>query len=735
MPQITYSANFTFNPNLPLRINYDKASPVPADVVLQMAMSFFRTSGGSGGALGDYDEFFLRLIINPTFVNGQAVNAINFSGDLINAPNQELQVFKGLPTLSDINLNFDNLSNIPNGTYDTNMSFVLSGRKYDDEHLSILDGIMATITVSITGSGGPVEPLGIEPENLTFTHVFNTPLPPGQDVRVDSQGAFKVSVYGPIELWGPSLEFVGTVRGVREYAGAAAQTLVVTLAPEAMDLGAGAHEVILSFEQARSNPFFIGALTVSLYLFETTDFIIDPAALEFFAIKDIQEASSQIVNVTGSRSFTMVRPSWLTAVSDSNVGFGQVVVKPNNNLDVGTYEGDIVINDGTDNYLISVIHNVYGNVQLGLSTTKINFTDDYDAISRFYEQINYKLLLNLAVDYYNYGATLLNHTELPYVLGFFNLRTKFFVGQTLNGVMKELLDLKSIRMDSLTDSSDALRPFRNYYQPASVDITTLFKHDFNEALDKTFNYNDVKFIKGRRPKTQFDDTFILDYYRDPLRVTVNSVAMFNFYKEKNHLLRIYKNGTFERSISHAVGAQRIFGYKLDFSNYAPGDVVEMRLYKNLDGTSNEAWFENPDNYIAQQYILIPEGKESHHIGYEDEHGLLKIIEFTGNFKFENGYENLIAKNYDDFLETSKKLDVKKTRKAIINTGFIFKVNTKNIDALLSSKRAWLLSKENKKSIAMVPVTKAMSDIDTNQDLYSYDVEFEINFNNDFEINT
>src|SRR5690606_26142226 len=115
----------------------------------------------------------------------------------------------------------------------------------------------------------------------------------------------------------------------------------------------------------------------------------------------------------------------------------------------------------------------------------------------------------------------------------------FFIGRSLNNIMKELLDVKTVLLDTFTNQlpTDASAFIRNYYNPAEVDVTASFIHKTDIELNYEKVFSNLKFIKGRRPKTPFPDTFILNYYREPVRVTPNSVTLFNFYKEQSHQLR------------------------------------------------------------------------------------------------------------------------------------------------------------------------------------------------------
>ena len=98
------------------------------------------------------------------------------------------------------------------------------------------------------------------------------------------------------------------------------------------------------------------------------------------------------------------------------------------------------------------------------------------------------------------------------------------------------------------------------------------------------------------------------------------------------------------------------------------------------------------------------------------------------------YENNTVTNYKEFKEFLRKIDSRRSQSVTINTGFILQENTKRLDSLLNAKRAWIMS-ENNEAVALIPNTKELVNYDSDQELYGYDVQFNINLNNDNKVNS
>ena len=68
----------------------------------------------------------------------------------------------------------------------------------------------------------------------------------------------------------------------------------------------------------------------------------------------------------------------------------------------------------------------------------------------------------------------------------------------------------------------------------------------------------------------------------------------------------------------------------------------------------------------------------------------------------------------------------------INTGFIPKDNQYYIDLIIRSRKAWLLNNNTEPLVELVAQTKELTNTDSDQELYAYDVTFQINRTHDFQ---
>ena len=580
------------------------------------------------------------------------------------------------------------------------------------------------------------------PEALNFSHVLGEALPASQNIEVTVPGTFFIRAYTPFVLSGGNITVVSSTALQTTYSGSGAQTLTVSLTASVEPLTVGAYEMSLDY-YINTYPNNSGSVGLNLFVFEENAIFVNPEQLEFSAIPYIYEADIQQLFIQAPGAITVTGPLWLNLFNDSGTNNLAVTVKPvlSNNLSIGVYEGVITIAANGITLEVPVVYNVLDNMDLQLLTDGINFTDNLKAISTFYSTADFKVILDLRTKIYNYGSLISSEKTIQYKLAIFNNQTQFLVGKPLNNIMAELEDLHDINMDNLSPNSfyDNVTFFRNYYLPAEVNLQVGFLEYSAESPTGTTTaigviVGGLYFLKGRKPLKLFPNAVILDFYSEPLRVTPNSFALFNFYKTQNHSLRVYKNNEFIISLPHNIGSHKVFAHRHQFSNYAPGDVIEIRLYKNLETLPDDAFYENSSNYLSQKYIVFPEGKRSYHIGWESEYGCLDLMEFTGDITFKLGYESKVVDSIKNFVKRLRKVDSKRSQTVTINTGFILKNNTKQLDGLLDAGRAWIMS-DTEESVALVPIGKTLANYDSDQELYGYDVEFQINLNDDNKINS
>lgn len=714
---------WSFDPQPVLTVNYFQGNTIPSDIDIATIIKDYIALEPTD----DYSNFYIKSSIVFPFVNNQTQQVLALSGEIADAADPGYEITNEASLEVTNTIEFTGLASLLPGVYNVAIVFKAFKKHSVTDELVFIEGISFKIKVNIVAQNGIIA----SPESMHFDHIAEEDLPAAQDLEVECYNPFTVTVKDIFDLTGTGLTLSSTSEGYKTYSGSNTTTISVALNEDVEDYDIGYHPFVLAF--AVGNIHYLVPLSVQVW--ETAELLLTPSAFEFFAIKNILEAQSQQLHAIGPGTYTIESPYWLNVTPSSASGETTIQVKPllSANLSPGDYQGNIIITHDETEYTIPVTHQVVEFVSLGASIDALNFTDDHDTISNFYMFNDYKLLLNLAVTYFNYGNTLSNEFTLPVKLAFFNYRTNYFIGRSIKNIMLELKQLSNINLTSFANqlANDSSMFIRNYYNPALVTLTAEFKHPSDTDQDETFVYENIKFVKGRKPLNAFPKTAILNYEQDIMRVTKNSVALFNFYKEEPHQLRVFKNGELDEALNHHPGVNRLFAFKKTFENYTIGDVIEIRLHKNIDATVNDAWYNNQANYISRKYIVIPESnKGSYHIAWEDEYGVVDCMEFIGAITFGSSYESNTIKNYENFLETLRKIESKRGQTVVCNTGGIFKQNTKTIDSLLDSKRAWIISKKDETEIDLVPIGKNLSGYDSERELYSYDVEFQINEKND-----
>lgn len=116
-----------------------------------------------------------------------------------------------------------------------------------------------------------------------------------------------------------------------------------------------------------------------------------------------------------------------------------------------------------------------------------------------------------------------------------------------------------------------------------------------------------------------------------------------------------------------------------------------------------------------------------------------VFEFTGKFQAKVNLETKTETIYQNINEVFKSVNLSKTVKSVLNTGFISTSDIPSIESLIKAERAWLLLSSGE-LVSVVPITKELPSIDSDRELNSFDLEFQINrkimkkfLNSDFEL--
>lgn len=731
--------DWAFSPISPIQVNHVIGEALPSDIDITCAIKDYVTESAFIGEDIVFDtnyEFYVKHSVTQINPQQNVPQMISLSGNINDATGDGFLLSQS-NLQQVVTVSFQNLQIVPEGNYGNIIAFRVFKKNLTTSQIVLHD--VRFFQINITVANG--DPFMIVPDRLTFVYVGGSGTDAPQSLEITATGAFTIYVKSYITLSGGNLVDAGIVDywlpgpgTTRKYTGTNSQTVAIDANNLLEDFDQGYYNSQLKYD----NGILFQDVDIQTIVFDSDETTITPSNLEFSAVRGFSEALPQTISIASPYSFTITAPSWLTISQNSETYFLDLNVVPllSENLSEGVYEGNIIVTANGVDYLVPVIHTVVDTVDLGMSEDGINFTDDFNTITRIYNELANELSIVLGISTYDYNSDVERYKELRYKIPVFNNKGEFFVGRTVKKLMAELMELSTINFENFQNifPLDPVLFFRPYYKPSNVNLEITFINTATQEAIGSLNYNNLGFLKGRKPLKSFPYTAILNYHAEPLRVTPRSVALLNFYKTQTHFIRIYKNGNYHTGVPHNFTNHNVWMFKYAFRDYVPGDVVEIRVYKNNNGGVPEGYYDDASNFVSQTYIVCPEGKRSYHIAWEDEYGVLDMMEFTGDISFKMGYENNIIKDYKSFKESLRKTDSRRSQNVIINTGFLLQENPKRLDSLLASKRAWIMDKGND-AIALVPDTSVLNNYDSDQELYAYDVEFQINLNNDYKINS
>jgi hypothetical protein len=204
------------------------------------------------------------------------------------------------------------------------------------------------------------------------------------------------------------------------------------------------------------------------------------------------------------------------------------------------------------------------------------------------------------------------------------------------------------------------------------------------------------------------------------RVTQNSFHYLNILiPNGNYGLQIIKNNELIDTIVLPYANGNILFQKITFENFQIGDVVQY-VIRNLALS-----FDLSDIPIKTFYV-IPSGRYSNHIIWENEYLLQSAFEFTGGLLIKSDFDYRTQNLYKNLVEVLEILENTKISKLTISTGWIIKQSIDTIESLMRSKRVWLPFAD--KTISLRPINKNMINQDSERELIEYTIEFQINRN-------
>ncbi len=601
-------------------------------------------------------------------------------------------------------ISFINLGVLDAGSYSASIDFEVWAETVVSAQETLIETRSTTIVLVVSADTAA----NVSPTELVFEHVLGEPVPPGQLLTFDIQGTYAVFGAKFFTFSGASFQDVSTSSTTGAQAtGPAKLNVLISSAVEA--LGVGFHEETLTV--FGSNGIQV---KVNINIADSQNIQVTPTSLYFEATKGVQEASPQKLTINSPFPYTFVVPDWLLWFGVGNDRFMDPV--NTDSFSPGTYTGEIVMVSQEGEVRVPVTYKINANGFTDLLADHINFTKDQIDVNYASTLFKTYIRANYYIVYYDsnaIGSTVRHIADIP----IFDGKGAFHPGTTLNGLLPNLTQLMGF---ALPWSDNVNRVF-NYFQSAVVRLTLEERYLNDDSLQNTVILDDLLFQKGRSPEN-FKNSIGVSMANAPLRVTKNSYAMFNFYRDRGiHTIELTKNGSQLQRISHTAIESSGYGMLLSMADHKEGDLIYASITAP-DGTQYQ-----------RGYFMLPEGKESYHIAWATENEQLEIMEFTGGFGINSEYEQIQNRKYVNLVDVVDILETRKTQRVVANTGWVMKSNFEFIDSLTRAKRAWLILDGHEKEIAMVPQTNAQSNYDSDRALYEYDVEFLINPDHDSEV--
>lgn len=580
--------------------------------------------------------------------------------------------------------------------------------------------------------------INLVPDSLVFNHIAGNALPAGKTL----------TIYHAQEcvIWLTDNRFEATGAGTATEVGTtgtytytivspASNVSTIAIVPKAgiediQDEVVTIEDAVVGFVVDENNSPIYDQTSISFFTSSDGSSSVSPQQLTFFSIIGVEDAAPQSIEVISPHNSSISAPPWLLLSADTLSGVGSIEVIPMAaaNFLPGIYTDVITITiDGVD-FEVNVQLEVVQNIQLNLSQTGFNFTDDNQAFTQiFTPDDSNQLQLEVTIPQIGYPTTFQEDQTFNYLTGFLNNRTKIHVGEIVRRALYKITkaDFVSIFQSFIAGNFPALQMFEFYSAP-NISLQLSVVDDTGVAQSTQESFSNIQFILGRPPIVSNGFAFL---QAKPVtqRVFKNSVASVNYLAKASVLFNIVKNNVLLSSHIHSFSGLKTRGFLKAFKNYEPGDVIKITAsYLTLfSGVISNIEAE-------EKYIVYPEGKHLNTIAYADEYGCVSLYDFSGDWNIESEYQFTESTRYQNLVEFFRNENTDKVQGITLNTGFIPKDNAYFIDLIIRSGMAWLTTNGTEDVVELVPQTKKLTNTDSDQELYAYDVTFKINRTHDFQ---
>lgn len=473
-------------------------------------------------------------------------------------------------------------------------------------------------------------------------------------------------------------------------------------------------------------------LTILMFVTQTEDDAILPKTLNFEAVRNVYNAPEQKFYIaTGDSGVTINLPDFLQLVSHDLVGGGHIVtVKPvMQSLTLDKEYNDqieVILPSEIDPQYVSVNYIIHAGYDENY-TQPVHFTRDNDELV-FWKTTPENSFLRLLVSVKSFTNTSEIHKDIQLALDipFVNTRAKINIGREVEPYLFDNIPAKFKSKST------------GVYPPAELRMVAMeIKYDDYSILNEDvlpLQY----YLRGRNPLADKSTNRPFWLETRPAIARLSGPAAYlslNIFKPAHaeiHKIEMKKNGEFVKYIepeTQTFGLMRpgVAGVQVKITNALPGDVFS---------------FKYPDAGVEKKVIIGQSPQDSIAVAFLNEFNTYDWFEFTGVATGTVNYNHDTSEFFTDYIKKSKKIDVSKTQKITLNTGWLFSEESFIIDELIACRKAWIMNNlgqllsisdydfENLSNVEVIPVQSKITNIDTDNNLVQYDVEFLINPENE-----
>lgn len=462
------------------------------------------------------------------------------------------------------------------------------------------------------------------------------------------------------------------------------------------------------------------------------DDLVWPKKLSFEAVRNVVKAEPKSFYIFTAHSGVVVNlPDWLILeFHDLNGDAHEVSVKPTPYFLLTPdkyYNEDIVIQIPGENSSRKV--NVDYTIHAGYDeayTKSVHLTKDNDELV-FHKTTTENSFLSLFVHakVFKDNGDLAKEFELSLDIPFVNHHAKINIGKEIEPYL--FSDFEPIFKNKI----------KGDYPPVELRMAAIEI----KADDYTILNQDILplqyYLRGKNPLTEKSvDAYFWTEARPKIMQMVSSGAVVSLGIFKPAFapmpsLAMKKNGSFVKNIVpnlQGLGSQKPYfcSVNVNLTNTEPGDVIS---------------FEHADLPTRKFLIGTPQ-KTSTQIAFLNQFNTYEWLEFTGGFSGEVEYTHNLVERLRAYLPKTKKINGSKSQKITINSGWLLKDEVFKIDELIESRKVFMMSNdslaaesksyeyENSTKIELVPVASKIANIDSENDMIQFDVEFLINPKNE-----